>query len=184
MWASLDDLTVPVKRAWISFLAAGAFSFFPAVQVQAQTQPSSSEAPVQVQKFSLKKVQIQGNTLLPDDTLTALVSQLAGNDRTLGDLMQAAAAVQQAYREAGYGGVIAFVPEQELGSGNIIIRVVEGKLATVEISDNKRYSDANIIASLPHLKIGETPRVRAIDRDIQLINENPAKEVRVTLAAG
>src|SRR6185437_1011990 len=183
MWASLDDLTVPVKRAWISFLAAGAFSLFPAVQVQAQT-PPSSETPAEVQKFSVTKVQIQGNTLLPDDTLTALVSQLAGNDRTLGDLMQAAAAVQQAYREAGYGGVIAFVPEQELGSGNIIIRVVEGKLATVEISDNKRYSDANIIASLPHLKIGETPRVRAIDRDIQLINENPAKEVRVTLAAG
>lgn len=183
MWASLDDLTVPVKRAWISFLAAGAFSLFPAVQVQAQT-PPSSETPAEVQKFSVTKVQIQGNTLLPDDTLTALVSQLAGNDRTLGDLMQAAAAVQQAYREAGYGGVIAFVPEQELGSGDIIIRVVEGKLATVEISDNKRYSDANIIASLPHLKIGETPRVRAIDRDIQLINENPAKEVRVTLAAG
>jgi hemolysin activation/secretion protein len=182
MRASLDDLTPLVKRACISLLGVW-FSLFCPV-VQAQTQPSSSETSSQVQNFSVKKIQIQGNTLLPDDELAALVAHLAGNERTFGDLTEGAATVQQAYRKAGYGGVIAFVPEQELGTGDIVIRVVEGKLANVEISDNQRYDDANIIASLPHLKIGETPWVRAIDRDIQMINENPAKEVRVTLAAG
>ena len=182
MRTSLDDLTALVKRTCITLLLLWAFWFCPVVQ--AQTQPSSSETSSQVQNFSVKKIQIQGNTLLPDDELAALVAHLAGNERTLGDLMQGAAAVQQAYRKAGYGGVIAFLPEQELGTGDIVIRVVEGKLAKVEISDNQRYDNANIIASLPHLKVGETPRVRAIDRDIQMINENPAKEVRVTLAAG
>jgi hemolysin activation/secretion protein len=145
---------------------------------------SEQEATSQVQHFPVKKIQVQGNTLLPESELTALVAHLTGETRTLGDLKDGAAAVQQAYRRAGYGGVVAFVPEQEFNNGEIVIRVVEGKIANVEIFDNQRYTETNIRRGLPNLKEGETPRVQAIDRDIQLTNENPAKEVRVTLAAG
>lgn len=134
--------------------------------------------------FPVKKIQIQGNTLLPQGDLAALVQHLTGDKITLDELQKGAGTVQQAYRDAGYGGVIAFVPEQELGDGEVVIRVVEGKLSNVEISDNRRYDEVNIRHSLPNLKEGETPRVQAIDRDIQLTNENPAKEVRVTLMAG
>lgn len=150
----------------------------------AQTQAPSIEPPSSVQYFSVKTIQVQGNTLLSDSELAALVAHLVGNDRTLGDLMQGAAAVQQAYRKAGYGGAVAFVPAQELDSGDVVIQVVEGKFAKVEISGNQRYDEANIRRSLPHLQEGKTPFVRAIDRDVQLANENPAKEVRVTLLAG
>lgn len=142
-------------------------------------QPSPS-----AQYFPVSKIQIQGNTLLPERELAGLVANLTGGKVTLEELQKGAAAVQQAYREAGYGGVIAFVPEQELKDGEVVIRVIEGKIATVQISDNERYDEANIRRSLPNLKEGKTPLVRAIDRDIQLTNENPAKEVRVTLAAG
>jgi hemolysin activation/secretion protein len=107
-----------------------------------------------------------------------------GSERTLGDLRQGAALVQQAYRDAGYGGVVAYIPEQELAEGTVIIRVVEGKLARVRIVGNQRYDEANIRHSLPSLREGETPRVAAIDRDIQLANENPAKQVQVELTAG
>lgn len=146
------------------------------------TPPRESSPPAQY--FPVKKIQIQGNTLLPERELAALVEHLTGDKVTLEELQKGAASVQQAYRDAGYGGVIAFVPEQELKDGEVVIRVIEGKLAKVEISDNQRYDEANIRRSLPNLKEGETPRVQSIDRDIQLTNENPAKEVRVTLMAG
>ena len=152
--------------------------------VGAQTQTPAPESSSQVQYFSVKKIDVQGNTLLPDSKLEVLVGHLVGDRRTLGDLQKGAAAVQQAYREAGYGGVIAFVPEQELSSGEFVIRVVEGKLSKVEITDNQRYDETNIRSSLPHLENGKTPSVRGLDRDIQLANENPAKELRVTLLGG
>jgi hemolysin activation/secretion protein len=150
----------------------------------AQTQTPALEPSAQAQSFPVKAVRIHGNTLLPEGELAALVTHLPGDARTLGDLKEGAAAIQQAYRKAGYGGVVAFLPEQELHNGEIVIRVVEGKIAGIEISDNERYDEANIRRSLPHLREGDTPLVRAIDRDIQLSNENPAKELRVTLAAG
>jgi hemolysin activation/secretion protein len=129
-------------------------------------------------------VRIEGNTLLPEGELAAIVAGLVGSERTLSDLKHAAAEVQEAYREAGYGGVVAFVPEQELAAGSVEIRVVEGKLARLNISGNRRYDAVNIQNSLPNLRQGQTPFVRAIDRDIQLANENPAKQLRVTLTAG
>lgn len=157
------------------------------VSFDAQAQPPKESAAQQLatdQKFIVRSVRIEGNSLLPESELAARVAPLIGSESTTGALRQAAAAVQEAYRQAGYAGVVAFVPEQPLAGGDIVIRVVEGKLAQIKISGNERYDESNIRNSLPHLREGETPRVRAIDRDIQLANENPVKELRVTLTAG
>jgi hemolysin activation/secretion protein len=148
---------------------------------QAQAPNSTSEKFV---RLPVNAVEIQGNTLLPQNELSKIVAHLAGGERTLEDLQRAAATVQQAYRKAGYGGVVAFVPEQDLASGKILIRVIEGKLARVKISNNHRLDDINIRRSLPNLQEGTTPKVAAIDRDIQLANENPVKELQVKLTPG
>jgi hemolysin activation/secretion protein len=129
-------------------------------------------------------VQVQGNTLLPPATLQALTAHLAGSPRTLAELNAAAARVQDAYRDAGYGGVLAYVPEQPAAGGNVVIRVVEGKLADVRIVGNRYFDAGNVRAGLPSLVEGTTPRVADVDRDIQLSNDNPAKNVKVTLTAG
>jgi hemolysin activation/secretion protein len=180
MWIKLEVLAVPPRCAFISAAMAWALAMSPSLQAQ----DAAPAAQPPVRHFSVKTIRVQGNTLLPDKELQAIVEPLSGDERTLVDIDRATAALQQAYRKAGYGGVVVFVPEQELSGGEVVLRVVEGKLANVEIVDNQRYDEKNIRHSLPNLKEGETPRVPAIDRDIQLTNENPAKEVRVTLAAG
>lgn len=138
----------------------------------------------QEQGFRVNSVRVEGNTLLPRQTLDELVAGLPGPQRHLSDLRDAAARIQKAYRNAGYGGVVAFVPEQAASSGDFVIRVVEGKLAQVRVKGNRHFDAANIRAGLPNLREGSTPVVRAIDRDIQLSNENPAKALKVTLTAG
>ncbi|WEF34206.1 ShlB/FhaC/HecB family hemolysin secretion/activation protein [Pseudoduganella chitinolytica] len=65
-----------------------------------------------------------------------------------------------------------------------MIHVVEGKLANVRIAGNRYFDAANVRAGLPSLVEGTTPRVGSVDRDIQLSNDNPAKNVKVTLTAG
>lgn len=141
--------------------------------------PAAAAAPtVQVQGFD-----VQGNTLLPADALQQRLAEFKGPG-TLQRLRDAAAAVQELYRRAGYGGVVAFLPEQTMQGGLVRIRVVEGKLSRVDISDNKQYSSANVQASLPSLRTGRTPEVRRIDAEIQLANENPSKTVQVLLQPG
>ena len=52
----------------------------------------------------------------------------------LADLNQVAARLQSAYRDAGYGGVVVYLPEQDLSGGNVLFRVVEGKIASVNVA--------------------------------------------------
>ncbi len=134
--------------------------------------------------FRIDSVRVEGNTLLPPASLDAVLADLPGPSRTMADLTQAAARLQRAYRDAGYGGVLAFVPPQTLGSGPVLIQVVEGKLAKVRVMGNRHFSGSNLRAGLPSLREGVTPVVPKVDRDIQLSNENPAKNLKVTLTAG
>ncbi len=158
--------------------------FMVGICVNAHSQSLPLVAPSQSQSFSVKALKIEGNTLLPESKLMARIAHLIGEGRSLNDLVQGATAIQQAYREAGYGGVVAFVPEQKLENGDVIIQVVEGKIDKVQISGNTERDETNILRSLPHLKQGETPVVKNIDRNIQMANENPTKKIRVALVAG
>jgi hemolysin activation/secretion protein len=150
---------------------------WPAAQAQSQTRGAPATlAPVE-------RFEVVGNTLLPQATIDTRLAAFKGAT-TLVRLREAAAAVQDLYRDAGYGGVIAFLPEQQAAPGQIRIRVVEGKLSLVEVADNRQFSAENIRASLPSLVTGVTPRVRQIDAEIQMANESPAKEVKVLLEPG
>jgi len=141
-------------------------------------------AVAQTQKIAVTSMHVEGNTLLPEPALSRMASGFAGTERTMAELNAVAARVQDAYRDAGYGGVVAYIPPQETTDGKIVVRVVEGRLAHVSVKGNTYFDTANVRAGLPHLREGTTPPVRAIDRDIQSSNDNPAKNVRVTLMAG
>ena len=143
--------------------------------------PVTLETPVSVMQLS--GFVITGNTLLPEDRLMKVLQPFKG-ERTMDELKQAALAVQDMYREAGYGAVIAYVPVQTATDGIATIAVMEGHFKRVEVIGNQRFSRANILRSLPLLKPGLTPQVRRIDAQIQLANENPAKQVAVLLEAG
>lgn len=127
--------------------------------------------------------EVQGNTLLPAATLDARLAPFKGT-ATLQQLRDAAAAVQDLYRRAGYGGVVAFVPEQKPAAGVVQIRVVEGKLERIDIAGLQQFTADNVLASLPGLVKGSTPNVRLIDAQIQIANESPAKTVQVLLQPG
>jgi hemolysin activation/secretion protein len=126
---------------------------------------------------------VEGNTLLAQERLDAVLAPYMGPNR-LARLREAAAAVQDLYRLEGYGGVVAFLPGQTAADGIVRIRVVEGKLSKVGVSGHRLYSADAIRAALPALKEGRTPEVRLIDAQLQLANENPARNVQVLLQPG
>jgi len=141
--------------------------------------PAPADAPrVQVQGFT-----VSGNTLLPASLIDAALAAYLGR-RSLPELREAALAVQALYTEAGYGAVVAFVPEQSSADGQVRITVVEGRISRILVSGQQQFSEANVRASLPSLVEGSTPKVREIDAQIQLANENPARQLEVLLAPG
>jgi len=135
----------------------------------------------QDQHFNIVRFEIEGNTLLPQAQVGAIVAPFVGPRRVYGDIQKALEALERAYRAAGYGTVQVYVPEQELTTGVVRLQVTEGVIGKVVISGNKYFNDANIRASLPSLKEGKAPNLRQMSENIQLANANPAKQVGVTL---
>jgi len=126
---------------------------------------------------------ITGNTLLPQESLDAALARFKG-ERTLAELQQAAGVVQALYRDAGYGGVLAYIPPQQGAPGLATIVVLEGRVSRVYIAGNTQFNDANIRRAVPQLREGETPQVRRIDEQIQLANENPSRQISLALEPG
>lgn len=144
----------------------------------ASTTESPAPARVQVREFLVK-----GNTLLPPSRIDATLAPFQGQ-RDMKELVHAALAVQNLYRDAGYGAVIAYLPEQSGAPGTVVIQVLEGHVGKVTVSGNKVATEAQVRRSVPLLREGRTPPIRGIDTQIELANENPARQVSVSLAPG
>ena len=133
--------------------------------------------------FDIQRFDIQGNTLLPAEQLEALVAPFTGKGRVFGDIQKAQDALEDAYRAKGYSTVNVYLPEQEITRGTIHMTVTEAVIDKVNISGNQFFSTENVRASLPNLREGAAPNLRQLSENVQLVNENPAKQVEVTLGS-
>ncbi len=126
---------------------------------------------------------LSGNTLLSAQAIDAALAPYLG-ERSMAELKQAAAAVQALYRQAGYGAVVVFVPEQTLSGGSAAITVLEGRIARITVLGQQRVSAEQVRGSLPALQEGRTPQVRRLDAQMQLANENPTRQLALVLEPG
>jgi hemolysin activation/secretion protein len=71
-----------------------------------------------------------------------------------------------------------------VADGVVTLQVVEGKVARVDVQGAQRLSADRVRAALPSLVDGQTPRVRRIDAELQIANENPGRSMGVLLGPG
>jgi hemolysin activation/secretion protein len=161
---------------WASTLA-----LVPALVLGLWGSPAAAQS--EPRRVPVTDISVLGNTLLPQATVDAALAPYKG-ERTLDELKQAAAALQDLYRQAGYGAVVTFLPEQAVSGGRLVIGVLEGRVAKVAVIGNKQFSADNVRRAVPALQEGQTPRVRRIDAQVQLANENPARRLALTLEPG
>ncbi len=131
-------------------------------------------------RFRVDNVVIRGVTSYPPATFDALASRLEGNRVSLAEVNAVAQQITQRYRKAGFLLARAYVPEQRLENGVLVIQVFEGKVNDVRIegSGNKameRYA-ANIREEVP-------PRSATIERNLLLMNDLSGNESHGTLSA-
>ena len=160
---------IRARCAIFVFLLAG---FFPLASAQ------------QDERFDIVRYQVEGNTLLPQPEIDAMLAPMTGTGRVYGDIQRSLEALEAAYRARGYSTVQVYVPEQELGAGIVRIRVTEAALDRITVLDNFHFDNDNVLAGLPSLRTGQIPNLSQLSQNIQLSNENPAKQVEVLLGAG
>ena len=150
-----------------------------------QSQPSiaAPSKPPAAPRFAIQRFLVEGNSLLAQDELDRILTPFSGRDRDFGDIQRALEALQDVYTGRGYSAVRVSVPEQDIRSGQVRLRVVEARIRRVRVQGNRFFGEKNVRAGLPSLKEDTSPNTRAIGQDAQLVNENPAKQVSVALQA-
>jgi hemolysin activation/secretion protein len=146
--------------------------------------PALVHAQAQTERFDIDRFEVVGNTLLPAAEIEETLKPFTGKGREYGDVQRALEALELRYRTAGFSAVLVSVPEQELNKGSVRLNVLETRVSRVLVEGNKAFSEANIRASLPALKEGASPRAADISANVQLANENPAKQADVVLRLG
>jgi hemolysin activation/secretion protein len=134
--------------------------------------------------FEITRFEVTGNTLLDPADVQSLVSGLAGKNRNFGDVEQAIAALEGAYRERGFSLVKVVLPEQELNQGVVHITVIETRIGRVRVADNEFHDAANIRRSLPTIVEGTVPNTDALSANLRMANENPSKKASLQLQSG
>ncbi|RUP26992.1 MAG: ShlB/FhaC/HecB family hemolysin secretion/activation protein [Curvibacter sp.] len=130
------------------------------------------------------RYEVQGQTLLPAGAVDSVLKNFEG-PQTLDGLRSAAQALEARYREAGFGSVVVHLPEQALEPrGPVRLRVTEGRLGDLFVHGNRYHSLENVLGSLPSLRAGETPNLIEVDANTVMVNDSPAKSLRVVFQPG
>ena len=132
--------------------------------------------------ITVKSFRFAGNRLIEDDRLSQVVADYLNRPLTFAELQEAATAVANAYREAGWI-VRAYLPRQDVSGGIVTIQIVEAVFGGMRIEGEKpaRESFYHIEDIIEYQqKIGTPLNADAIDRALLLASDLPS----VTVAGG
>lgn len=137
----------------------------------------------------IKAIEITGNTLFDDATLTGILDHRLDDSLTLADLQGMVTQIRDFYRRKGYL-VRVFLPEQTVDDGILLIRVIEGQPGerTIEMlpaPDVNRIKPALPRGFIDHALTRERFfRIDRLERSERLLNDLPGIEADIRLSPG
>ena len=148
-----------------------------------QTPRSSADAGP---KVLVKGFVIRGNTSIATPVLLAVLKPFENRELTISEIADAAAAVQDHYRSADYFVAQAFVPSQDISSGTVEIRVLEGVIGDAKgvLVPGARVSQQRVDQYLSLLPKGTVITDKSVERPLLLLNDLPGTKVHSVLKPG
>ncbi len=134
--------------------------------------------------FFVKKIILEGNTLIDDATLAPVVDVEDGMELTLGILALMANEITALYATEGYFLTRAFVPQQELIDGTVKIQISEGRIGNVTIKGNKRYDSKDFLERMKPVQGEKVLREQTLEDILLELNSMLGIKVRSILRPG
>ena len=154
------------------------------VDVAPEPRPAIRAAPGL--RIDVTAFRITGLSVLPEDTVLALLEAYRGPGRSFDDLEAAARVVEDRLRDDGYLLAQAYLPAQKVEDGVVEIAVLEGRIGrvTLEGSDRVPVSRSVIGDLLAALPPGTVIRDDTVERALFLTGDLRGLEVRSVLQPG
>lgn len=136
-------------------------------------------------KFRVEKFYLEGNTRFSDAALQTVLAPWSGSELSFAELQQAADAITEHYRRAGYL-IRAYLPEQDLKNGSVKIIIIEAVMGQVQIEDGGkalRLSKDRLRDTLgARQKQGDAFNLEHLQRGINLVNDMPGASATIVLS--
>ncbi|NOS89477.1 MAG: ShlB/FhaC/HecB family hemolysin secretion/activation protein [Methylococcaceae bacterium] len=154
----------------------------PAVaQTPPEAIPQEQAAPV----FDLLRIQVDGNTVLPQKEVEKAIYPFLGPNKSIDDVEKARLALEAVYAKHGYSTVVVDVPEQDVIDNAVRLDVVEGTVERLKITGSRYYSLGKIKEKLPALAKGEVPNMPVVQAQLaQLAEESADRQITPVFRAG
>ena len=124
-------------------------------------------------RFKLSDIRVEGAVTLSPESFKPLYAGLIGKDITLSNIYDIADAIENAYRNAGYPLVRAYVPPQRVNDGVFTIKVVEGYVAAMSVEGGSDALQARIKDYLAPAEESHPLKLAALERGLLLANDIP-----------
>lgn len=146
--------------------------------------PTAAAGDAPVAHFNVFEYRVEGNTVLPIDRIERAVYPFLGENRTVADVESARAALESAYRAAGYGTVLVDTPEQRVTEGVVTLQVVQAPVARLRVVGSRYYSQGRILEKVPALAEGQVPNFKAATEQLATVNRSADRRVTPLLRPG
>lgn len=122
-------------------------------------------------RFDVWEIQIEGSDLIPATAIERAVYPHLGENRSIDDVEAARAAVEAAFRAAGYATVLVNIPEQDVENGVVRLEVLEGRVARLRVVGSRYFSLGRIKAGVPALASGASPNLPEVQKQLAALNK-------------
>ena len=128
-------------------------------------------------KVEVKQIEVVGNRVIDTATLVAMVADGAVKALTLPELEALAQRITKHYRSQGYFVARAYIPAQEISSGTVRIRVVEGNYGEFRLKNQSLVRDDIVQGMLDDVKSADIVSLDTLERVMLIINDTPGVQV-------
>ena len=147
------------------------------------TAPATPTAPADTRCFAIKTIELNGADALSEGERNSLLKPYIGQCLGVTQLNDLLKVITDRYLAKGLVTSRAYLPQQNLASGNLKVQVVEGHLEGMKGAEGSGITDRQLAMSFPG-KPGDLLNLREIEQMVDQLNRLPSNQAQMELAPG
>ncbi len=144
------------------------------------TGSATNSLPIRV----IRDFTVEGNTILPADTIALVLSDFRGQPISTNTATEAVKALQMVYQGRGFPTVSVSVPRQSITNGVIRLAVTEGHLSEIVVKGNHWFSEGNVHRALPDLHTNVILNSKIFQDELNRANNNQDRQIYPLIQPG
>lgn len=150
---------------------------------QGPVQPDQAAAPASQLRVLIRHIVFSPSVVFSAEELRAFATDSEGRELAFADMQALVARVNAAYRQRGMVAAQALLPAQDVASGELQIRLVEGRIGQYSVQGNASTLTDYVVSRM-HVRAGELVDVGRLEQDLVWFNRTNDIQLGADLRAG